>query len=127
MSSPINCALLVPTDIMKHFNLGDFSSDNYHLYVEKPDPNFSPEHNFAVIQETIDEYEKNRYGVNEKVQDAAADRADILASFAKYKLDNGGEKKLEQWLGKKRLAEIYGEQLTEKLRLLKASEQLKKL
>lgn len=107
-----------------HFTLKDFNPDNWHLYVEKPEEDFSAEKNYAVIQETIEEYEKMRYGVDEKVQIAAADRADILASFAKYKLDLGGEKKIEEWLGKKRMNEIYGEKLVEKIRLM---ESIKKL
>ena len=99
-------------------NITDFNPDNWHLYVEKPDENFSPEHNKAVIRETLEEYEKLRYGVDEKVQEAAADRADILSSFAKYKLDLGGEKQIEQFLGKKRMNEIYGEKLVEKLKMM---------
>jgi hypothetical protein len=109
-----------------HYKLEDFSQDNWKLYVAEPDPDFSPEHNYAVIQETIDDYEHLRYGLSEKVKANSEDRADILASFAKYKLDLGGEKSIEQFLGKKRMNEIYGEQLLEKLRIMKSAEKLKK-
>lgn len=108
----------------KHFAITDFHEDNWHLYEIEPDPDFSPEHNYAVIQKTIEDYEKMRYGIDEKVQRAAEDKADILASFAKYKLDQGGEKKIEQFLGKKRMAEIYGEKLLEKIRLLESTKRL---
>ena len=53
---------------MKHISIKDFNPDNWHLYVEKPDPDFSPEHNRAVIQETLDEAEKSRREVTDKVK-----------------------------------------------------------
>jgi len=110
----------------KHFTLKDFHSDNYHLYNEEPDADFSPEHNYAVIQSTIDEYEKLRYGIDDKVRAASEDKADILASFAKYKLDIGGERQIEAFLGKKRMDEIYTEELKEKIRLLEMTKKLER-
>lgn len=111
----------------QHFSIQDFSEDNYKYYVEKPDADFSPEHNYAVIQQTIEEYEKLRFGVADKVKDASSDRADILSSFAKYKLDNGGEKKIEQFLGKARMKQIYGDRLFEKVKMLESTNRLKKV
>lgn len=111
----------------KHFDITDFSSDNYRYYVEKPDPDFSPEHNYAVIQQTIDEYEQMRNGLTDKTKAASEDRADILASFAKYKLDQGGEKKVEEWLGKQRINELYGEALLEKIRIMESVSKFKKI
>lgn len=101
-----------------HFELKDFHEDNYRLYVEEPDADFSPEKNYAVINGTIDKYRKTRFGIDPKVQEAAGDRADIIASWAKYKLDKGGEQQFEGWLGKRELARIYGEKLTEKLKVM---------
>jgi hypothetical protein len=86
------------------------------LYVEKPEGDFSPERNYAVINDTIKDYEKMRYGVDNKVQENAANAADILTSWAKYKLDIGGGKQLEEWFGKENLARVYGEKLVEKLK-----------
>ena len=111
----------------KHISVKDINPDNWHLYVEKPDENFSPEHNRAVIQETLDEAEKLRKGVSDKTRAASENVGDILASFAKYKLDLGGGKQIEQYLGKKRMAEIYGEKLVEKLRLIEAAKKLKQI
>ena len=98
--------------------LEDFNKDNWHLYVEKPDSNFSPQRNKAVVNEIIKEYETDRLGIDPKVQRAAGERADILASWSKYKLDVGGEKQLEQWLGRENLARIYGEKLCEKIKAI---------
>lgn len=111
---------------MKHLKLTDFSKDNYHLFVEKPDPNFSAKKNYAVINETIKEYEKTRYTVDAVVVKNAGDRADILASWTKYKLDEGGGKQLEEWLGKSWMARIYGEKLMEKIRIMDSVRKLNK-
>ena len=110
----------------KHFKLEDFSRDNDHLYVMDPDPDFSPEHNYSVIQNTINKYRKMRYGVDDKVKFNSGNVADILSEFAKYKLDKGGEKKLEDWLGKENLARIYGEKLISKLKVLDSVRRLNK-
>lgn len=107
-----------------HYQLTDFSKDNYRLYVEKPDPNFSPERNYAVIKGVITDYEQMRYTINPIVVKSAGDRADILASFAKYKLDIGGGKQIEEWLGKERMAEIYGEKLMSKIRIMETVKRL---
>lgn len=113
--------------MIQNINITDFNPDNWHLYVEKPDPDFSPEHNRAVIQETLDEAEKRRKGVSDKTKQASENIGDILASFAKYKFDLGGGKKIEDYLGKKRMAEIYGEKLLEKLRLIESANKLKQI
>jgi hypothetical protein len=102
---------------MKHFQLKDFHPDNYHLYVEKPDPNFSAKKNYAVIQETIKEYDKMYYGIDPKVAAAAADRADILTSYGIYRFGRG-TKKIEGYLGKHWMAKIYGEKLMEKIKIM---------
>ena len=62
--------------------------------------------------------------IDAKVRDNAGDIADILASFAKYKLIDGKGKQLEQWLGKERLTRIYGERLVEKLRVMDSVKRL---
>ena len=103
---------------MKHLTLADISPDNLRYYVEKPDKNFSVKRNYAIINQVIEENDKMQRQLNRKVQENAGNAADILASFAKYKLDIGGGKKLEQWLGKEWMKRIYGERLMDKIRML---------
>lgn len=55
--------------------------------------------------------------LNEEVKKNAGNIADILTSFAKYKLDIGGGKQLEQWLGRENLNALYSERLKEKMRM----------
>lgn len=100
-----------------HFELKDFSPDNYRLYEHKPDKDFSAKKNYDVINRIIKKTWKMRHSVDEKVIQNASNVADILSSFAKYKLDRDGDKKIEQWLGKAHMNRIYGEKLLEKLRI----------
>ena len=102
---------------MHNLSLVDKNPDNLRLYVQKPDPNFSVERNFQVINGVLAENDKMQRTLRGKVKANAGNVADILASFAKYKLDDGGEKKLERWLGKSWMTKIYGEKLIEKIRM----------
>ena len=103
---------------MNHLSLKDFSPDNYRLYVEKPDKNFSRERNYKVIEGVIAENDKMHKKLNDEVKKNAGNVADILTSFAKYKLDIGGDKQLEQWLGRENLNALYSEKLKEKMRMI---------
>lgn len=109
-----------------HLELKDFSSDNYHLLIEKPEKNFSPKRNYEVIKGVLAENDKMQRCINPKVARNAGNVADILASFAKYKLDIGGEKKIEGWLGKSWMNKIYGEKLLEKIRIMDSIKKLNK-
>ena len=102
---------------MKHLSLEDFSSDNYRLRVEVPDSNFSRERNYKVIAGVIAENDKMQRELRDEVKKNAGNVADILTSFAKYKLDLGGGKQLEQWLGRENLNALYSEKLKEKMRM----------
>ena len=108
----------------KHLKLEDFSRENDRYYVEEPDADFSPEHNYSVIQGTINKYRKMRFGIDRKVVQNSSNVADIISSFAKYKLDKGGGKQLEDWLGRETLATIYGDRLMARIKDLEAIERL---
>ena len=56
--------------------------------------------------------------LQKEVQENAGNVADILASFAKYKLDDGKGKQLEEWLGKENIKRLYGDRLVEKIRMM---------
>lgn len=101
----------------KHFQLTDFSSDNYHLLNELPDKDFSPQKNYAVINGTIEKYRKLRFGINPKVTKAAGDRADILASYGIYRF-NKGTKSFDEYMGKGWEKKVYSEKLLEKIKMI---------
>lgn len=102
---------------MNHLTLADFSPDNYQSYVEKPDPSFSRQRNYQIIEAVLAENDKMQRELKDEVKKAAGDVADILTSFAKYKLDIGGEKQLEEWIGREWMKKIYGDKLLEKIRM----------
>ena len=103
---------------MKHLTLFDFSPDNQRLVVENK--NYSPAKNYAVIDQVLAENDKMQTELDDKVKENAGNVADILTSFAKYKLDRGEEKKFEQWMGKSWMTRIYGDKLIEKIRMREA-------
>ena len=110
----------------KHLTLKDFSDDNYKCYVEKPDKNFSPQRNYSVIKSVLAENDKMQRKLDPRVEKNAGNAADILASFAKYKLDIGGGKQLEEWLGPHWMTKIYSDKLIEKIKMHEAIARINK-
>ncbi len=108
-----------------HYQLLDFHKDNYHLLNEKPDPNFSAKRNYAVINKTIQDYRKMRFGINPKVTKAAEDRADILASYGIYRF-NVGTKSFDEYMGKGWEKKVYSEKLLEKIKIMDSIRRLNK-
>lgn len=108
----------------KHLQLEDFSKDNLPYLIEEPDKNFSPERNYSVIRQIIKENDQVQVKMAQKTAENAGNAADILSSFAKYKLDRDGGKQLEQWLGKHWMTRIYGDKLIEKIRTREAIVQM---
>ncbi len=107
----------------QHFELKDFHSDNYHLFNENPDPDFSAKRNYAVINGTIEKYKKMRFGVNPKVTKAAEDRADILASYGIYRF-NVGTKSFTDYMGKGWEKKVYSEKLLQKIKVMDSIKKL---
>jgi hypothetical protein len=103
---------------MRTLSLSEIHPDNYRLMVEKPDKDFSPDKNRAVLKQVLAENDKMQAELNDKVKENAGQTAEILSHFAKYKLDIGGGKQLEQYLGKSWMSKIYGEKLIEKIRMI---------
>lgn len=104
--------------IDNHLELKDIDPSNYRLISK--DKNYSYQKNYAVVKRFLKEQDRlqDPSYIDRKVNDNAGDIADVLASFAKYKLDIGGGKHIEEWLGKERLGRIYGERLVEKLKVM---------
>ena len=110
--------------ISGHLELKDIDPSNYRLISK--DKDYSYQKNYAIVKRFLKEQDRlqDPNYIDAKVRDNAGDIADILASFAKYKLIDGKGKKLEQWLGKERLTRIYGERLVEKLRVMDSVKRL---
>ncbi len=101
-----------------HLQLSDFNEVNRQSYIHKPDSNFSARRNYQIIQETIDENEKWQKVADAKLDAKAGNTADMLAAYGMYRLGRGGTKKVEDYLGKEVMAQIYGEKLMSKMRVM---------
>lgn len=97
---------------------------DYRFINPNPDPDFSPERNKAVVEETIKEattYHRALWFARDKDLE---NRIDILATFGDYKLNRNGSKDIEKYLGKEQYKAIIGENILSKLRIAEASNKL---
>lgn len=108
------------------FTIEDVDPSDYRFYVEKPDADFSPERNQAIIQEVIDSGMKIDAVLKKAGLKDMQNRVDILSSFARNSIGKGSQKTLEQYVGKQGMAEIYGEKILEKIKIMESIERLNK-
>lgn len=94
---------------------------DYRYLNKNPDPDFSPERNAKVIQETINEATKYHNDWKNVLTDEGRNRMDILSSYATYTLSKGGSKNLKQYLGNEAYKEIIGDKVVSKLRVAQTS------
>ncbi len=94
------------------------------FYVQKPDPSFNPTRNKQVIEETIRETTQFFTTINKAFSDEVSRRAEIVSDYGNYRLNMGGEKTAEQYLGKRLMSELIGEKILSKVRVLEASNKM---
>ena len=92
-------------------------------YIVKPDSNFSVARNQAVIKDVIESGERFAKLLKDVQRKDTEDRIDILSTYARHSL-GGGEKTLEQYVGKSWMKQIYGEKILEKLRIAESIKRL---
>lgn len=97
---------------------------DYKYFVEKPDPNFSPERNKAVINQTIKSTEEYFRKLGKVLDDNILTRIDILTTYGDYKLNRGGEKKFKDYVGKQMHSQLIGERILEKIKLLEQANKI---
>jgi hypothetical protein len=92
-----------------------FEKDDYQrFYVEKPDKDFSPARNKAIIEQTIKDYEAMREKKGKEHDGAYEERADAVTMYLKH-LSGYGEKTVDQYFGRKLLAKLRGDAIKQKL------------
>lgn len=101
---------------MKHLTLDQIDKADRRFIVDKPDRNFNPKRNYAVINEVIQDGVKLHEVMKASYRKDTEDRVDILSAYARHAL-GGGEKKLEEYVGRDWMKKIYGEKILEKLRV----------
>jgi hypothetical protein len=82
-----------------------------------PEPGFSPIRNKAIVQKTIEKYEKMRKKSFAKFGDQTAERIDVLASWITSPNHSG--KPLDQYISRRYLGQLAGEKILSRLEKLK--------
>lgn len=96
--------------------------DMVRFWKERPDPDFSPEHNEAVMARSIARAEKHRLDMQKLQTEGIRERASALTSYIRY-LDRGGQKTAEGYFGRKELARLQGKKVIQTLQKAKADGQ----
>lgn len=89
---------------------------DYHLINQNPDPDFSPERNKAVIEDSIRKTNKFFSEEGRAMQEATKERIDILASYGTYRF-NRGTKDFISYFGRDKYHELVGEKIMSKVRI----------
>ena len=97
---------------------------DYRFINPNPDPDFSPERNQAIIEETMRETDKFLNDWQHIINEDGMNRLDILKSFAMYKIGKGGGKSIEQYLGRKQYESLLGEKILSKVRVMATTNRL---
>ncbi len=97
---------------------------DYRYINPNPDPDFSPERNQALIEQTIRETDKflNEYKI--ALGESWEERKDILAHYAKYTIGQGKHKNIKDYLGKKVYEALIGEKILSKVRVAESLNRL---
>lgn len=88
--------------------------DMVRFWKEKPDPDFSPEHNDDVVKRSIARAEKHRAEMRKLQGEGLAERADALTSFIMYQ-KHGGVKNADNYFGRKEMARLQGKKVIQML------------
>ena len=95
--------------------------EDYKFY--KDDPNFNPQRNQAIIQETIQDNKKFFNDIGRGIGNEGMNRVDMVSSYGIYRF-NHGDKKFKEFIGEARWKELIGEQMLEKARTARAMNKL---
>lgn len=83
------------------------------FFVDKPDANFNPKKNKAVVDNTIKKYELMRKRRFQEFNDELRERTDAVATYLKS-LDNSTTgKPVDRYFGKRYLAHLRGQKIME--------------
>jgi len=90
---------------------------DYRYINPNPAPDFSPERNQALIDETIRESDKFHNDYRLALGDSWEERKNILAHYAKYTIGQGHQKSIKDYIGKKAYETLIGERILSKVRV----------
>jgi len=91
---------------------------DYRFINPKPDPDFSPERNRAIVEQTIKETDKFLSEIGKIRDDKGKQLLDILSHYAVNTIGRGRTQSIKQYLGKKQYEAIIGEKILSKVRTM---------
>src|SRR3990167_2451312 len=92
------------------------SPADYGFVPADPDPGFSEEHNRAVIAKTLNDSERDRRKQKRDYSENLAERTSALAKYLKSVETGRGESDITKYFGRRKLAELRGEFIVDKLK-----------
>ena len=93
----------------------DRQSEDYQRYFNRDgSEEFSPERNAFIIENSIKKYNAFRKKKQQMYDEDLAQRSELVYSYIRY-ADKGGNKSIEDYVGKRELARIEGEQIKRRL------------
>lgn len=98
----------------------DIQPEDKKFYKVNPDPGFNPNRNQAIVDRTIEKYEKKRKEQMKKFKQRLGERTSAVADFLTSNKGIGSrgpiKGRLERYFGRRYLAKLRGETIVDKLR-----------
>lgn len=85
------------------------------FYVVTPDPDFNPDRNKAIIENSIKKYEATRKKKNAEYVDKLRERTDAVATYLKSRWAES-DRPVEKYFGKRMLAHLRAQKIVQKLK-----------
>lgn len=104
------------SDIKFVKKIEDVLPEDYRFIQDKPDPNFSPARNIAIVKETIKETEKFFADLH-KIDPEMQNRIDIVSSYGVRRLSGQTQKSFRDYVGKELFNQLIGEKIMAKVRI----------
>lgn len=96
--------------------IGDIDPSDRRFWPEEPEPGFSPERNKAVIDGTIQKYNRKQLEKRRSAFDGIAERAHAVSHFLTSQHGAKVGKSVVDYFGKRELAKLRGEEILETVR-----------
>jgi len=96
--------------------IGEMNPLDKKFWPKEPEPGFSPERNRQVVDKSIEKYEAMRKKKMALFTENLKERTDALASYLAGGSGLQRNRSLEQYFGKRYLAHLRGEDITDELR-----------
>ncbi len=89
-------------------------------YMPKPDPDFNGDHNKAVVQKTMAQYEAKRKQAQSEFDDMLGERVEAVGMYLRA-VDDGKAHRIEDYFGPRYLAELRAQRIFNKVKQEKES------